>query len=266
MLAHPIAFRILARMRNDEADVKAGEYTFPPHQTSDAILRKLVAGEAQVAVWVTIPEGFTAREIAQTLAERKFRQQRGVRRRFSARRHRYRRAAHALARGLLVSKHVSGAARRHAGSAAKLMTEQFRKELPADAVASARALGSHDSRSRDDRLADRARGKGRRRTLAHGRRILQPAALRGCRSKSTRPSSMSFPEHHDVITKRDLAIDSPYNTYLHAGSAADADREPGPSVARGGIRPAPVRLSLLCVQRRRTSCVRAHARGAQCEC
>ena len=62
-------FRVLARLRREEADVRAGEYRFAAHQTQSEILRALISGGAQVAVWVTIPEGFTAAQIAQRLGE-----------------------------------------------------------------------------------------------------------------------------------------------------------------------------------------------------
>ena len=48
-----------------------------------------------------------------------------------------------------------------------------------------------------------------------------------------------------VLTYDDLKIDSPYNTYKHAGSAADADLQPRPGGAAGGREPDGRRVPLL---------------------
>lgn len=69
VIPNVLAFRALARMRDQESQVRAGEYRFAAHQTEDEVLRALVSGGAQVAVWVTIPEGFTTQQIAQRLEE-----------------------------------------------------------------------------------------------------------------------------------------------------------------------------------------------------
>jgi UPF0755 protein len=226
MLAHPIAFRILARMRNDEADVKAGEYSFPPRQTSDEILRKLVAGEAQVAVWVTIPEGFTAREIAQTLAERKL----GSSAAFdSVFRHdglMLDGARTPSLEGYLFPSTYLMPIDATPASAAKLMTDQFRKELPADAEARARALGrtvpevvtiaslvEREAKADDERalMADVYYNR-----LRLGMPLEVDATI-----------EYIFPEHHTVITKSDLQIDSPYNTYLRTGLPPTPIANPG---------------------------------------
>src|SRR5208283_4843684 len=70
VIGSAFTFDLLARLEREQSAMKAGEFRFEPHQTQSAILRQIVAGGRQVAVWVTIPEGFTAKEIARTLGAR----------------------------------------------------------------------------------------------------------------------------------------------------------------------------------------------------
>jgi UPF0755 protein len=226
VLAHPIAFRILARMRNDEGDVKAGEYAFAPRQTSDEILRKLVAGEAQTAIWVTIPEGFTAREIAQTFADRKLG---GVpafddeflhsgieidgRRTPSL-------EGYLFPSTYLMPIDVTPAA------AAKRMTDQFRAELPSDAEARARLLGrTIPEVVTIASLVEREAKADDERALMAG--VYYNRLRIGMPLEVDATIEYIFPEHHDVITKRDLETDSPYNTYLHTGLPPTPIANPG---------------------------------------
>jgi UPF0755 protein len=226
VLAHPIAFRILARMRNDEGDVKAGEYAFAPHQTSDEILRKLVAGEAQVAVWVTIPEGFTAREVAQTLAERKlgsaemydsFFLHDGID--LDGRR------TPSLEGYLFPSTYLMPLDVTPAG-AAKIMTNQFRKELPADADARARSLGrTVPEIVTIASLVEREAKADDERALMAG--VYYNRLRLGMPLEVDATIEYVFPEHHPVITKNDLAIESPYNSYLRTGLPPTPIANPG---------------------------------------
>ena len=64
----PAGFRLYARMRGAERSLKPGVYEIPQGSTWGAALDKLVSGDV-VQVRVTIPEGWTARQIAARLAE-----------------------------------------------------------------------------------------------------------------------------------------------------------------------------------------------------
>jgi len=62
------AFLLLARIEGAERGVKAGGYRLRPGWAWE-VLRALVEGRRE-AVWVTFPEGFTARQMARRLAEK----------------------------------------------------------------------------------------------------------------------------------------------------------------------------------------------------
>ena len=62
-------FRLEARADGRETSIKTGRYTFESGTDTDAILAKLTAGKAVPTVSVTVPEGLTLSETAQTVAE-----------------------------------------------------------------------------------------------------------------------------------------------------------------------------------------------------
>jgi len=237
VLEHPIAFRLLARLRRVENDVKAGEYRFPAHESSDEVLRRLVRGE-QLAVWVTIPEGYTAREIARTLATRSLGDS-------AAYVHAFLDDGGITVAGartpnlegyLFPSTYLlpTGAS---PSRIAALLVEQFRKELPSDALARARSL--HRSVPEVVTIASLVEREGKadedRPVIAS---VIYNRLRLGMPLEVDASIEYVFPEHHDVITKRDLQIDSPYNTYLHAGLPPTPIANPGKASLDAAFHPA----------------------------
>ncbi len=226
VLQHPLAFRILARLRHADGDVKAGEYRFPAHQTSDAILKRLVRGE-QFALWVTIPEGYTAREVAQTLASRSLGDAGAYERIFL-------RSGGIIVAGsptpnlegyLYPSTYllpIDDSPRQ----VARALVDQFRQELPRDAAARARAL--HRTIPEVVTIASLIEREGKaddeRPTIAS---VIYNRLRLGMPLEIDASIEYTFPEHHDVITKRDLESESPYNTYRHTGIPPTPIANPG---------------------------------------
>ena len=62
-------FETEARMEGYSTEIQAGEYTFKRGEDSDEILAKLTAGAVVPTIAITIPEGLTLEETAQTVAE-----------------------------------------------------------------------------------------------------------------------------------------------------------------------------------------------------
>jgi peptidoglycan lytic transglycosylase G len=226
VLGNPLAFRLLARLRHVDGDVKAGEYRFPAHQTSDEVLRRLIRGE-QFAVWVTLPEGYTAREIAQALAARSLGD------------------ASAYERIFLHEGGIAIGGKRTPNlegylfpstylmpiddtpqRVARILVDQFRRELPADAAARAKRLGrtipevvviaslvEREGKADDERPIIAS-------VIYNRLRLGMPLEIDAS-------IEYTFAEHHDVITKRDLESDSPYNTYRHTGLPPTPIASPG---------------------------------------
>jgi UPF0755 protein len=224
-LAHPLAFRLLARLRQDEGDIAAGEYRIPAHATSDEILRRLVRGEID-AKWVTFPEGFTAREMGARLADaqlagpdafRRYAQTHGIE--LDGVR------TPTLEGYLFPSTYlvpIGAPVERIAG----MLVDQFRAELPPDAGARARALGvTVPQVITIASLIEREAKADDERPLMAG--VYYNRLRAGMALDVDATIEYVFPQHHDVITRRDLAIDSPYNTYLHAGLPPTPIANPG---------------------------------------
>jgi len=238
IISHPFAFRILARLRHNEADVKAGEYRFAPHLSSDETLRRLVAGQAQVAVWVTIPEGFTAREIAQALADRKLGDAAAFDHLFVHTgltfdgRRTPSLEGYLFPSTYLIPTEVTPAA------AARIFTTQFRKELPPDAEARARVLGHTVPEVVTlASLVEREAKADDERALMAG--VYYNRLRLGMPLEVDATIEYTFAEHHPVITKRDLESDSPYNTYRHLGLPPTPIANPGKPSLDAAFAPRP---------------------------
>lgn len=66
IITHPLRFKILARIKGDDTRLKAGEYELSPAMTPLEVLDTLVNSKV-VLHRLTVPEGFTIREIAAEL-------------------------------------------------------------------------------------------------------------------------------------------------------------------------------------------------------
>ena len=235
VLAHPLAFRILARLRHVEGAVKAGEYRFPAHQTSDEVLARLVRGE-QTAVWVTIPEGYTAKEVARALAERGLGQASAYERVFRQGVEIGGRRTPTMEGYLFPSTYLIPTDDTPAGTV-RILVDQFRRELPADAEVSARRLGR--SVPEVVTIASIIEREGK---LDADRPLIGSVIYNRLRLGMPLEVDASieyvFAEHHAVITKRDLQIDSPYNTYRHTGLPPTPIANPGKASLDAAFHPA----------------------------
>ena len=141
VISNVLTFRLLAKLRGQEAAIRAGEYRFPPHLTQDDVLRALTTGGAQVATWVTIPEGFTAGQIAQRLQEAGVGSSTEFARIFMQRRLIVDGARTKSLEGFLFPSTYLVPLDATPAQVADMLVAEFFKELPTDAAARARKLG-----------------------------------------------------------------------------------------------------------------------------
>jgi UPF0755 protein len=232
-------FRALVRLRGLETSLRAGEYRFPAHQTIAEVLDRLSVSGRQVAVWVTIPEGYTAREIASTLAEHHLGDEGSL-------------ADYFLRTPLQLSPGVRTAnlegylfpdtylmpLQTTPSVLAQVMTDQFKTELPKDAAARAQRL--HLSIPQIVTLASlierEAKADDERRLMAgvyyNRLRLNMPLQVDAT-------IEYTFAHHKEVITRADLARDTPYNTYLHTGLSPTPIANPGRPSLRAAFDPQP---------------------------
>jgi UPF0755 protein len=231
IISNPLTFRLVAQLRGEEAAVRAGEYRFTPHLTQDEVLRALVTGGAQVAAWVTIPEGFTAAQIAQRL------QTAGVGQ-STVFLHDFMRDRLVVAgvptknlEGFLFPSTYLVPLSASPSQVASLMTAEFFKQLPADAAARARAL--HVSVPQAVAIASLVEREAKSevdrpkiaRVIYNRLRLRMPLQVDAA-------IEYALPEHKSELSLADLEIDSPYNTYLHTGLPPTPIANPGqPSLA-----------------------------------
>ncbi len=236
VLAHPFAFRILARLRGDEALVQAGGFRFPAHQTTDEILRRLISGTAD-ARWVTLPEGFTAREMGRRFAAGKLADAAAFDRVAADTRLEVGGTLTRSLEGYLFPSTYLIPVGTTPARIASILTGQFFRELPENAAAKARALGlTVPQVITIASLIEREAQADDERPLMAG--VYYNRLRAGMPLQVDATIEYVFPEHHDVITRRDLAIDSPYNTYLHTGLPPTPIANPGKASIDAAFAPA----------------------------
>jgi UPF0755 protein len=71
LVRDPLRFKLLARMRGQDKQIRAGEYRLTGTMTAGQLLKTLVQGKVQLHP-LTIPEGFNLKQIAAAVAGRGF--------------------------------------------------------------------------------------------------------------------------------------------------------------------------------------------------
>jgi UPF0755 protein len=238
VIGNATAFRLYAKLRHADTAAHAGAFRFKPHEPAASVLAQLQSGGAQIAKWVTIPEGFTARQVAQRLEEDGFGSAQAY---YSAFMH------DSIVAGGVRSKNLEGylfpstyliPTDATPKIVEQILTAQFLKELPPDAVekAKARRLTVPQVVTLASLIEREAKADDERPLMAG---VYYNRLRIGMPLEVDASIEYALPEHHDVITYGDLKTDSPYNTYLHQGLPPTPIANPGEPSLLAAFNPKP---------------------------
>lgn len=227
VISNALTFRLLGRMEHVDAEAHAGAYRFPAHQTQKDVLRALLTGGAQVATWVTIPEGFTAAQVAARMHDANVGDEEALKAYF---------VAHRLEGELFPSTYLVPLGASPEQIASELNAE-FKRQLPADARARAKAL--HVSVYEGVTIASLVE----REAKADADRPMIAGVIFN-RLKLQMPLQVdatieyALPKHKTELSFADLKIDSPYNSYTHQGLPPTPIANPGRASLEAAFHPA----------------------------
>jgi UPF0755 protein len=240
LIRHRYAFMLMARLMGESNQMKAGEYELQPRMTLLEIIDKLARGDA-IAVWFTVPEGYTVAQIADTLA------QLGM-----ADRHRFLRLAELEAprfdagiklprrsmegylfpdsykfkKGVTEKRILMGMLQNfHEKVVDGLSDDVHASPLPLDKVVTVASLIEREARVPEDRPLIAA--------------VIYNRLHRHMPLQIDASVLYALGHHKQKVMLADLKVDSPYNTYRHPGLPPGPICSPGLDSIKAALRPAP---------------------------
>ena len=226
VVSNAFSLRLLAKMEHADTNVHAGAFRFAPHQTPKAVLNALLTGGAQVAAWVTIPEGFTAAQIAQRLHENGIGQEDQLKDYF---------LGHRLEGYLFPSTYLV-ALDATPEQIAHELGDEFNKQLPADARERAKALKISLAQGVTvASLVEREAKADADRPMIAG--VIYNRLKLGMPLQVDATIEYALPKHKTELSFADLKIDSPYNSYTHEGLPPTPIANPGRASLEAAFHP-----------------------------
>jgi UPF0755 protein len=232
-------FLLYLRVKGLTGHLEAAEYDFPAHSTLREVATILSTGAHPAAVWVTIPEGFTAAQIAYRLADHGLVNSSNF---LSVVRNTDLVIDGWKTRGLegylfpdtyLVPRHASSA------TIASLMTEQFVRELPPKHVQLAHRLGfSLPQIVTVASMVEREAKVDAERPIIAG--VIYNRLRRNMPLQIDATVEYALPHHKTALSFKDLRVNSPYNTYRYRGLPRTPIANPGGKSLLAAFHPARV--------------------------
>lgn len=226
VIGSPLAFRVLAAVTRLDRQLKPGTFRLRTLMSSPEVLWRLTYGRAEL-VKVVIPEGFSARQIAERLSAA------GVTgaKQFEEYVRANRLEGHIFPTTYFFSSGMEGS------TVAHLMHEQFKRDI--DPLFQRLGAGSRLSREQVVTLASIVE---REAVLAREKPLIAAVYLnrlqRRMRLEADPTVQYAVGHWKKSLTRRDLQLDSPYNTYLHFGLPPGPICSPGAASIEAVLQPA----------------------------
>ena len=232
-----LLLKYYVRLRGIAAHVNAAVYEFQPHLSVAQVAAALAAGGRPAVTWVTIPEGYTARQIAHRLQAQGL----GTAAAFlDVVSHQSLLLDSALTNGLegyLYPDTYQFQRGETADHMAMLMTAQFRKKLPHDWESAARHLRyTLPQIITLASLVEREAKDDAERPIMAG--VYYNRLRRGMPLEVDATIEYALPMHKTELHYSDLAVDSLYNTYTHTGLPPTPIANPGARSIAAALHPA----------------------------
>ena len=235
----PLAFRIYARLSGRDRQIQAGTYLLRPGTRWGDLVRAMNGGVG-IINRVTIPEGFTIAQITPVLVRALHTNADSVDAavRDPALRSRLNDPAATLEGYLFPDTYVLApgtTARQAVGEMVKRFEREWKPEY--DAQASAIGRTRHEVVTMASIVEKEARLPEERPVIAA---VYYNRLRIGMPLQADPTVQFAMGHHTDRVLYRDLAIDSPYNTYMHPGLPPGPIASPGGASLRAALEPAKV--------------------------
>jgi UPF0755 protein len=225
------------RVRGGADRIQAAEYAFPAHETVAQVAARLLAGGKPPVVWLTIPEGYTAAQIARKLGASGLVSEASFARVARSRSLLVGGVLTAGLEGYLFPDTYQIPRRTTADAVADIMTRQFFAELPANYVAAARGLRMSVPQivTIASMIEREAKVDAERPVIAS---VIYNRLRIGMPLEIDATIEYALPLHKTALSFADLAVDSPYNTYRHTGLPPTPISNPGKASLLAAFHPA----------------------------
>jgi UPF0755 protein len=239
IISSQVGFQIIAKLEGVSGKLKAGNYLISGRLTPWQVARRLARGSVDI-VTITIPEGFTAQQIA-SLAEKNGICTKGE---FLKLARSPNKELRELAAGLPAGKSLEGflfpdTYRLDPGADGEeliaLMLKRFSQVAPA--ALSESSLSFYETVILGSIIEKEAKLQKERPLISA---VFHNRLQKGMRLQSCATVAYALNKSHTKLSYKDLELDSPYNTYRKAGLPPEPISNPGLASLRAAARPAKV--------------------------